>query len=438
MDSAVQMYAAKLVTSERAVLSIATGETLCCGAALSQPPALLEATADRIRAGRLGPIRLYYKLALPQLATSLLADDVIESVEPYSFFITDQDRHLLAHHTESGLRRVNYVPSHFSQIPRIFEEDIELDTFMVTVAPMDAGGYFSLGTNNDFALSAAHGAKRILLEVNENMPRVFGRSGIHISEVSAVVENHVPLVEGGACEPSPAVRAIGDLIAPMVPHGATLQIGVGRVAYGVASALAHHSDLGIHTELFSPALADLINKGVITGARKTLHPRKHVFTMAIGTRDTYELMNNNVAFESHPASYVNDIRIIAANDNLVSINTALQVDLYGQVNAEAVGDDQFSGSGGHYDFVKGASLSRGGKSIIALQSTTGHGTLSAIVPRVPIVTDTRMDVDWVVTEYGAVKLRGKSTRQRAEALVSIAHPDFRTNLTAVIRGSVRI
>lgn len=432
--SAVQMYAAKLVTAEVAVGSISTGETLCCGAAVGQPPALLAATANRIRAGHLGRIRLYYKLAMPQLAASLLADDVIDSVEAYSFFITDQDRHLLARHTESGVRLLNFVSAHFSQIPRIFEEDIELDTFMVAVAPMDAEGYFSLGTSNDFTLTAARGAQRLLVEVNENMPRVFGRSGIHISEVSAVVENHVPLIEGGACEPSPASCAIGELIAPMVPDGATIQIGIGRVAYGVASALSHHSDLGIHTELFSPALADLINKGVITGAHKTLHPGKHVFTMAIGTRDTYELMNNNVSFESYPSSYVNDIRIIAANDNLISINTALQVDLYGQVNAEAIGEEQFSGSGGQYDFVKGASLSRGGKSIIALQSTTKNGTLSAIVPRVPIVTDTRMDVDWVVTEYGAVKLRGKSTRHRAEALISIAHPDFRAQLAASARS----
>lgn len=434
MIGATRVYAAKLATPESAVSVIADGETLCCGAAVGQPPALLAATAERIRAGDLSRIRLYYKLAMPQLATSLLADDVIESVEAYSFFITDQDRHLLSRQTEAGIRSLNFVPAHFSQIPRIFEEDVELDTFMVTVAPMDADGYFSLGTNNDFSPAAARGAKRLLVEVNENMPNVFGHSRIHISDVSAVVENHVPLVEGGGSEPSPAGCAIGELVAPMVPDGATVQIGIGGVAYGVAGALSHHSDLGIHTELFSPALADLISKGVVTGARKTLHPHKHVFTMAIGTRDTYELMNNNVAFESYPSSYVNDIRIIAANDNLISINTALQLDLYGQVNAETIGENQFSGSGGQYDFVKGASLSRGGKSIIALQSTAMNGTLSTIVPRVPIVTDTRMDVDWVVTEYGAVKLRGKSTRQRAAALISIAHPDFRAELTAAARS----
>lgn len=434
MVPAAEMYAAKLATPELAVSAIADGETLCCGAAVGQPPALLAATADRIRAGDLGRIRLYYKLAMPQLAASLLADDVIENVDAYTFFITDSDRHLLSRRAESGVRSLNFVPAHFSQIPRIFEEDVELDTFMATVAPMDINGYCSLGTNNDFALEAARGAKRLLIEVNQNMPKVFGRSGIHISEVSAVVENHVPLIEGGASDPSPEGRAIGELVAPMVPDGATVQIGIGRVAYGVATALTHHSDLGIHTELFSPALADLVNKGVITGARKALHPHKHVFTMAIGTRDTYELMNDNVAFESYPSSYVNDIRIIAANDNLISINTALQLDLYGQVNAEAIGENQFSGSGGQYDFVKGASLSRGGRSIIALQSTAMNGALSAIVPRVPIVTDTRMDVDWVVTEYGAVKLRGKSTRQRATALISIAHPDFRAELAASARS----
>jgi len=433
MVPAPAAYAAKLTTPELAVSQIATGETLSCGAAVGQPPALLSTTADRIRAGDLGGIRLYYKLALAPLVTSLLADDVIEKVDAHSFFITNQDRQLLARHGKSGAKLLTFVPVHFSQIPRLFEESIELDTFMITVSPMDANGFFSLGTNNDFASIAARRAKRLLVEVNENMPRVFGQSQIHIDEVSAVVENHVPLMEGGLDEPSAVGSAIGELVAPMVPDGATLQIGIGRVAFGVASALAYHSDLGLHTELFSPALAELIHKGVITGARKTLHPHKHVFTMALGTKHTYDLMNNNVAFESYPSSYVNDIRTIAANDDLISINTALQIDLFGQVNAEVLGEHQYSGSGGQYDFVKGASLSRRGKSIIALESTTKGGTVSKIVPRVPMVTDTRMDVEWIVTEYGAVNLRGKSTKQRADALISIAHPDFRSELAASAR-----
>jgi len=419
------LYAAKLTTAELAVSHIATGETLSCGPAVGQPPALLAATADRIRADDLGRIRLYYKLAMAPLATSLLADDVIEKIDAYSFFITDADRRVIDH--------LDFVPAHFSQIPRIFEDTIDLDTFMITVAPMDDDGFFSLGTNNDFSSVAARQATRLLIEVNDNMPRVFGPSHIHISEVTAVVENHVPLIAGGQSTPSPASQTIGHLVAQLVPDGATIQIGIGNVSYGVANALGHHSDLGVHTEVFSPGLANLVQTGAITGSRKTLHPHKHVFTMAIGTTDTYGLMHNNPAFESYPSSYVNDIRTIAANDDLISINTALQVDLYGQVNAESIGDRQYSGSGGQYDFVKGASLSRGGKSVIALQSTVKNGTVSTIVPRVPIVTDTRMDVDWIVTEYGAVNLRGKSTKQRVDALISIAHPDFRPELKATAR-----
>jgi itaconate CoA-transferase len=299
---------------------------------------------------------------------------------------------------------------------------------------MDSGGYFSLGTNNDFASVAARRAHRLIVEVNDNMPRVFGQSQIHVSEVAAIVENDVPLIEAGASEPSPEGRVIGGLVAPMVPDGATIQLGIGKIPSGVAVALGEHSDLGIHTELFSPAMADLIRKGVVTGSRKTLHPRKHVYTVAFGTTESYGFMNNNSAFESYPSDYVNDIRTIAAHDNFVSINTAIEIDLYGQVNAEFIGDHEYSGSGGQYDFVKGASLARNGKSIIALASTARKGQLSTIVPRASMVTDARMDVEWVVTEYGAVNLRGKSTKERADALISIAHPDFRADLTAAARS----
>lgn len=434
MDTFADAYAAKLMTASQAVASIATGETLSCGMAIGQPPALLAATADRIRAGDLGRIRLYYKLAMEPLATTLLADDVIENVDAHSFFIGQPDRRIMKHQIEAGTKYMSFVPVHFSQIPRLFEQYIDLDTFMVTVSPMDSGGYFSLGTNNDFSSVAARRAKRLLVEVNENMPRVFGQSSVHLREVSAIVENHVPLMESGSVEPSAAGRAIGEFVAPMVPDGATIQIGIGKIASGVAEALADRSDLGVHSELFSPAIADLVTKGAVTGVRKTLHPHKHVFTVAIGTRATYDLMNDNAAIESYPASYVNDIRTIAAHDNLISINTTLEVDLYGQVNAEFIGQHQYGGAGGQYDFVKGASMSRGGKSIIALQSTAKGGTVSTIVPRVSMVTDVRMDVEWIVTEYGAVNLRGKSTKQRAEALISIAHPDFRAELAAAARN----
>lgn len=428
--AAADLYNAKLTTPAAAVSPIGNGETVSCGMAIGQPPALLAALADRLRAGDLSEIDLYYKLAMEPLATTLLADDVVEKVNARSFFIGPRDRELTRQHAHTDRKLVSFVPVHFSDIPRLFEEVIPLDTFLITVSPMDGNGFFSLGTNNDFASTAARRASRLLVEVNANMPRVFGQSQIHVSDVSAIVENDVPLLEGGTAPASAEGRAIGDIIAPMVPDGATIQLGIGRVPAGVADALSHHSDLGIHTELFSPAMADLVQKGVVTGNRKTLHPRKHVFTVAVGTAACYSFMNDNPAMESYPSSYVNDIRTIARNDDLISINTAIEIDLYGQVNAEFIDDHEYGGSGGQYDFVKGAALARGGKSIVALASTARKGTVSTIVPRVPMVTDTRMDVDWVVTEFGAARLRGKSTKQRAEALIALAHPDHRAALTA--------
>lgn len=431
--NAAELYAAKLTTADAAVSPIASGETVSCGMAIGQPPALLSATANRLRSGDLGDIRLYYKIAMEPLGKTLLAEDVIEKVDAHSFFVGDPDHATIKRQVQTGHKLVSFVPVHFSQIPRLFEEIIDLDTFLVTVSPMDAGGYFSLGTNNDFASVAARRAKRLIVEVNRNMPRVFGQSQIHVSEVAAIVENDVPLIEAGAAEPSPEGLAIGALVAPMVPDGATIQLGIGKIPAGVALALQEHSDLGLHTELFSPVMADLIHTGVITGARKTRHPHKHVYTVAFGTTDSYAFMNDNSAIESYPSSYVNDIRTIAAHDDFVSVNTAIEIDLYGQVNAEFIGEHEYSGSGGQFDFVKGASLARNGKSIIALASTAKHGTVSTIVPKVAMVTDPRMDVEWVVTEHGAVNLRGKSTKERADALISIAHPDHRAELTAAAR-----
>lgn len=431
--SASEFYAEKLVTAAEAVSTLADGETVAVGMAIGQPPALLEAIAARLRAGDLGKLRVYFKIAMEPLARTLLAEDVIDKIDAHTFFVGTPDHDIIRRQAATGRKILSFVPVNFSQIPRLFEELIALDTFVVTVSPMDSGGYFSLGTNNDFASTAARRCKRLLVEVNRNMPRVFGQSQLHVREVAAIVENHVPLLEAGDAPPSPEGRAIGALVAPMVPHGATLQLGIGKIPSGVATALEAHVDLGIHTELFSPAMAELVRRGVVTGARKTLHPQKHVFTVAFGTTESYRFMNDNSAFESYPSSYVNDVRTIAGHDDFISVNTAIEVDLYGQVNAEFIAGHEYSGSGGQFDFVKGASLSRRGKSIIALQSTARKGTVSCIVPRVAMVTDTRMDVEWVVTEHGAANLRGKSTKERALALIGLAHPNFRDELVSAAR-----
>ncbi|GAG46749.1 unnamed protein product, partial [marine sediment metagenome] len=239
----------------------------------------------------------------------------------------------------------------------------------------------------------------------------FGDSLLHISEVDAIVENHVPLLEMIPPEPKPEDETIGKYIAEMVPDGATIQLGFGGIPNAITRYLMGHKDLGIHTEVFGPGMVVLIEKGVVTGRKKNLHPRKNVFTVALGTRKTYKFMNDNPSLESYPVSYTNEPSVIAQNDNMVSINSILEVDLLGQCNAEFLAGSQFSGTGGQLDFVRGAFNSKGGKSILAFYSTAKNGEVSRVVPRFEtgtVVTTPRMDTHYVVTEHGVVNLKGRS------------------------------
>lgn len=423
-------YQRRLTSPAAAVEAIRDGSTLCVALGVGAPPALTRAVADRVLAGNLKDLHLVYQHAMRPMAESLIRPEVLARIDARNFFIGEPDREMIQRGIAEGRKYLSYIPCNFSQIPRALTESMRVDTFLVTVSPMDASGHFSLGTNNDYASTVVRHCGRVLAEVNRYMPRVFGDSLVHVSEVDAIVENHVPLPEFPAREPDPEALAIGKTIAEQIPDGATLQLGIGNLPTGVAHYLTKHSDLGIHSELFSTPFVDLIRRGVINGRRKTLHPRKHVFTIAIGDADMYAFMNDNPSIESYPVSYVNDIRIIAQHDKLISVNTAIEVDLYGQVNAEFIGGHQYSGSGGQFDFVKGASLSRGGKAFIALKSAAKNNAISCIVPHVQMATDTRTDVEHIVTEYGCVNLRGRSTRERALALISIAHPNFRDELTA--------
>jgi itaconate CoA-transferase len=425
-----EKYKQKLTTPAAAVEEIRDGSTLCVALGVGAPPALTKAVADRVLAGKLKDLHLVYQHAMKPMAESLIRPEVLTLVDARNFFIGEPDREIIKRGIAEGRKYLSYVPCNFSQIPRALTEAIRVDTFLVTVSPMDASGHFSLGTNNDYASTVVRHCGRVIVEVNRNMPRVFGDSLVDISEVDAIVEHHAPLVEYGAREPDPEALTIGKMIAEQIPDGATIQLGIGSLPTAVARYLTKHNDLGIHTELFCPPFVDLIRRGVINGRRKTLHPRKHVFTIALGDAAMYAFMNDNPAMESYSVSYVNDVRIIAQHDRMISVNTAIEVDLYGQVNAEFIAGHQYSGSGGQFDFVKGASLSRGGKSFIALKSAAKNNTISCIVPHVQMATDTRMDVEHVVTEYGCVNLRGRSTRERALALISIAHPNFRDELTA--------
>ncbi|MCX6013714.1 MAG: 4-hydroxybutyrate--acetyl-CoA CoA transferase, partial [Chloroflexi bacterium] len=305
------------------------------------------------------------------------------------------------------------------------------DVMVTTVSPMDKAGYFSFGTSNDFCTTAARCCKKLIVEVNEKMPRVFGDSLLHISEVDAVVENTVPLLELKSPPGKPEDEIIGKLVAEMVPDGATIQLGFGGLPNAVTRYLMNHKDLGIHTELFGSGMVDLIERGVVTGKKKNLHPRKNLFTVAQGTKKMYDFLNDNPSIESYPVSYINEPSVIAQNDNMISINSIIDVDLTGQCNAEYLDGTQFSGTGGQLDFVRGAFNSKGGKSILAFYSTAKKGTVSRVVPHFApgtVVTTPRMDTHFLITEYGVVNLKGKSTRERALDIISIAHPKFRDEL----------
>src|SRR6516164_1619391 len=423
-----EQYAAKLTTLAKAVEGIEDGSTLCLALAVGMPRGLTGAVADRIKAGNLRNLNLYYQHGMKGAEETLICAEVLEKVDARCLFMGEADRKVVAHGLKQGKKHLSYVPLNFSNIPRILTEFVHVNTFVVTVSPMDKSGHFSLGTNNDYASIVLRHCDRVIVEVNRNMPRVFGDSLVHVSEVDAIVENHVPLAQIPYEPPDANSVKIGKGIAEQIPDGATLQLGIGNLPNAVAEHLANHNDLGIHSELFSHAFVKLVRSGVANGQKKTLHPRKHVFTFALGDDEVYEFINDNPAMESYASSYVNDIHVIAQHDSMMSVNTAIEIDLYGQVNAEFINGHQYSGSGGQFDFVKGASFSKGGKSFIALKSAAKNATISCIVPRVQMATDTRMDAEYIVTEYGCVNLRGKSTRERALAMISIAHPNFRDKL----------
>ncbi|MBN1690781.1 MAG: 4-hydroxybutyrate--acetyl-CoA CoA transferase [Dehalococcoidia bacterium] len=418
-------YRCKLTTPERAVSSIQNGSTIVHGLAAAEPPALLQALADRVRAGELCDLKVHSLLPTENVSKSLLSPDISDCVQAFSWFVSKSSRSAV----KVGLNY--YVPNHFHQVPRLMRENLNIDVVVTMVSPMDKSGFFSFGTANDYTSTVARCCKRLIVEVNKNQPRVFGDSLLHISDVDAIVEHTSPLIEFKWPGPRAEDEAIGSLVAKLVPDGATLQLGFGALPNMIARKLVDHKDLGVHTEVFGPAMVELIKKGVITGRRKNMRTGKHVFTVAEGTSQMYRFMHDNPSMESYPVSYTNDPAVIAGNDNMISINSIIQVDLLGQCNAESLGGSQYSGTGGQLDYVRGAYNSRGGKSILAFYSTAKNGQVSRVVPRLgngAVITTPRMDVHYLVTEYGVVNLKGRSTRDRALDIMRIAHPRFRESL----------
>ncbi len=327
---------------------------------------------------------------------------------------------------------VDLVPNHFSEVYSLMQRRAVDPLVIACAAPADRHGYFSLGVSADYVASFI-GRARFFLEVNSHMPRTFGRNQIHISQIEGWYRHDAPLIE----VPPPALHAndhtIAAYVAERIPNGACLQTGIGAIPNAIMSALSDHRDLGVHTELLSDGLVDLVERGVVNGVRKLHNRTKVVGTFALGTNRLYEFLDENTAIELWSARYVNDPRLLSREQNFVSINATLSVDFLGQCASETLGGHYYSSSGGQVDFARGAMYSEGGQGFIVLHSTAAHGTVSRIVPQLgcgEVVTNSKNTVDKVVTEYGVAELRAKTITERTQALIAIAHPDHRDRLTA--------
>ncbi len=424
MNAWTRIYESKITTAEQAVRSIPDNVNLFLTGNCSIPTRLLEALVQRARAGDVQGLTINQLLTLGD--ADYVSPDLEGKIRVNAMFIGPNVRQAV----NDG--RADFTPVFLGEVPRLFKQGvIPLDVSLVHLSPPDEHGFCSYGVEVGVTKPAAKRPALIIAEVNERMPRTLGDSFIHVSKLAHVVPVDYPLIELVQGEPGELEKAIGAHVAEMIPDGATLQLGIGAIPDGVLHYLSDKRDLGIHTELFSDGVVDLVEMGVVTNERKTLHPGKIICGMILGSQRLYNFVHDNAMVEFHPQDYVNDPFVIAQNDNMVSINSAIEVDLTGQVCADSMGHFLYSGVGGQVDFVRGAARSKGGKPIIAIPSTARNGTLSRIVPALKSgagVVTSRNDVHYVVTEYGVADLYGKTIRQRVEALIGIAHPDFRAKL----------
>lgn len=423
-------YQEKLTSAKEAVQVIRSGDWVDYGWCVGTPRALDQALAERYQELRDVKIRggvLFEKPAAMQVP------EAAEHFTWNSWHMSGVERKMVSDGAAF------YAPMRYSELPRFYRENVHVDVAMLQVAPMDEFGYFNFGPCASHLKAMCSVAKTVIVEVNRNMPRCLGgfEEGIHISQVDAIVEGENPAMwQLGSGKPSPVDEAVARQIVAQIPDGACLQLGIGGMPNAVGSMIAQSDlkDLGVHTEMYVDAFVDIAMAGKITGARKNLDRGRQTYAFGAGTQKLYDYLADNPACMSAPVDYTNDVRVVAQLDNFVSINNAVDLDLFGQVNAESAGLKQISGTGGQLDFVMGAYLSKGGKSFICLSSTvTGKdGTMkSRIVPTLTpgsIATDPRTCVHYLVTEHGMVNLKGLSSWERAEAIISIAHPDFRDEL----------
>ncbi len=415
-------YEKKAVSAAEAVQAIKSGDSVYIHSHAAAPEPLIDAMIAR--AGDLRNVNIVHVMTMGKAA---YADrQYADSFKVHALFIGGNIRQAI----NEG--RAEYIPIFLSEIPRLFESrELPLDVCLIQVSPPDAHGYCSYGVSIDCTIAARKASKIVIAEVNKQMPRTHGRSFVHVSKLNYIVESDRPLPELISAQSTAEDQAIGRHVATLVEDQATIQLGIGAIPNAVLSHLTAKRDLGVHSEMLSDGIVDLIELGVVTNDAKTILPGKVAVSFIMGTQRLYQFVDNNPAVEFQTVDFINDPFIISQNYRMTAINSALAVDLTGQVSSDSIGTYMYSGFGGQVDFVRGASRAKEGKAIIALPSTAKHGSLSRIVASLSAGSGgvtTRADVHYVVTEYGIAQLHGKTLTQRMHALTEIAHPNFRASL----------
>ena len=421
-------YQSKRMSAADAVRQVHNGDMIVVPTGVGEPPTLLAALSEQrrdfegVQIAQILPLRKY----------GYFDPETAEHVRHCAYFFGGPSRP----GGQGGW--IDYVPAYFSELPTLIERrQLPADVVFTMASPMDEHGYFSISLAADYTMAAISRARAVVLEVNPNVPFANGNCHVHVSQVSALVESEEPVLEVGLPAIGPVQEAIGQYVADMIPDGATLQIGYGGIPDAVVMQLTHKHDLGIHTEMIGDGIMTLVESGAVTNRRKNVNRGRMLATFALGSNKLYRFMDRNPALEMHPVDVTNDPYLAGRNDQLVSINASMQVDLIGQCGSESLGHTPYSGTGGQADFVRAANRSRDGKSFIVLPSTAKENSISRIVPTLAPgthVTTSKNDVNFVVTEHGVAQLRGKTAKQRAEALIAIAHPDFRPELRQAARA----
>jgi acyl-CoA hydrolase len=418
----VDDYKKKLVSAEEAVSVVKSGDRVYISGNAATPYVLMRALAQR--KDELTNVELVHVLLMGE--DPLSRPEMEGHFRHNSLFVGPADRKAI----NEG--RADYVPIFLHQIPDLFYSgQMPIDVAMLHLSPPDEHGFMSFGVEVLASKAAAEKARIVIAQVNDQMPRVLGDSFIHVSRVHKIVEVSEPLPELERAPMTEVELKIGQYIADLIEDGCTLQLGIGGIPDAVLASLKNRRELGIHTEMVSDGVMEAIEAGIVTGSRKTLHPYKVIMTFVLGSKKLYDFVDNNPIFEAHPTDYTNHPFIVAQNEKMVAINSAIEVDITGQVCSDSIGTYIYSGFGGQVDFIRGAAHSKGGKPIIALPSTAKNGEVSRIVPYLKQgagVVTTRADVRYVVTEYGVAYLYGKNLQERTKALINIAHPKFRADL----------